>query len=470
MSADKNEVTIMADHKKNNSIFALDMKNNKGEENSGEIYYFNKNVDKTKNIRKLRDFNDDEKKFHIIVYNSRDLEYYKPGKGKINDVELVKKLNLYDKCVIVNITVNGYKNTYIFLKEQTKHDTNGIFEKMKIENEETFKKGNLIDIVRALFNLIEDYHINIDGVKKEEPARQEEDQAAAAATATTVEQAAGAATTEEEAAATATTVEQAAAAKKNEEAAEEVTKRTVKQDEEEVQKMRLADIKGELFKRDISYVGLLEKSDFVAKLVMARENERKGHGTFAQGARVVLHGMNRTKAYNGLVGTVKPGRDGERLRVEVDKLGTVISVKPVNMQLTRLSNTGGGKRKYKANVNQKSLKKMSTIIKKLLKINLNIKPVAKPTAKPKAKPVAKPDAKPKAKPKAKPVAKPKAKPVAKPAAKPTAKPKAKPAAKPTAKPKAKPTAKPKAKPAAKPKAKPTAKPKAKPTAKPKAKK
>ena len=42
---------------------------------------------------------------------------------------------------------------------------------MKIENEETFKKGNLIDIVRALFNLIEDYHINIDGVKKKGPAR-----------------------------------------------------------------------------------------------------------------------------------------------------------------------------------------------------------------------------------------------------------------------------------------------------------
>jgi len=78
-----------------------------------------------------------------------------------------------------------------------------------------------------------------------------------------------------------------------------------------------------------------------------------------------------------------------------------------------------------SDVNQKSLKKMSTIIKKLLKINLNIKQTAKPATKPKAKPVAKP----KAKPVAKPTAKPKAKPVAKPKAKPVAKPKAKPKAK-----------------------------------------
>ena len=510
MSADKYKVTFMENDK--NSIFALNMENNKGEQSSGEIYYFNKNEQKRKKIENLSGFNSEKKNFHIIVYDGRDLEYYKPLKDKtINDANLLNKLNEYDKCVIINITDNGYKNTYIFLREQSKISTDGKFEKMKIENEETFKKGNLIDIVRALFNLIEDYHINIDGVKKKEPARQEEDQAAAAATATAGEEAAAAKKNEEaaeevtkrtvkqdeeevqnmrptdikdelvkrgipyveQAAATATAEEEAAAAKKNEEAAEEVTKRTVKQDEDEVQNMRPTDIKDELVKRGIPYEGLIEKSDFEEELVIARKREREGHGTFAKGARVVLHGMTQ-EAYNGLVGTVTSDLGGERLGVKVDKHGTVISVKPVNMQLTRLSNISGGKRKYKANVNQKSLKKMSTIIKKLLKINLNIKPVAKPTAKPKAKPTAKPKAKPTAKPAAKPTAKPAAKPVAKPKAKPAAKPKAKPTAKPkakpVAKPKAKPTAKPKAKPAAKPKAKPTAKPKAKPTAKPKAKK
>jgi len=519
MSADKYKVTFMENDK--NSIFALNMENNKGEQSSGEIYYFNKNEQKRKKIENLSGFNSEKKNFHIIVYDGRDLEYYKPLKDKtINDANLLNKLNEYDKCVIINITDNGYKNTYIFLREQSKISTDGKFEKMKIENEETFKKGNLIDIVRALFNLIEDYHINIDGVKKKEPARQEEDQAAAAATATAGEEAAATATAGEEAAAakkneeaaeevtkrtvkqdeeevqnmrptdikdelvkrgipyveqaaaTATAEEEAAAAKKNEEAAEEVTKRTVKQDEDEVQNMRPTDIKDELVKRGIPYEGLIEKSDFEEELVIARKREREGHGTFAKGARVVLHGMTQ-EAYNGLVGTVTSDLGGERLGVKVDKHGTVISVKPVNMQLTRLSNISGGKRKYKANVNQKSLKKMSTIIKKLLKINLNIKPVAKPTAKPKAKPTAKPKAKPTAKPAAKPTAKPKAKPTAKPAAKPTAKPAAKPVAKPkakpAAKPKAKPTAKPKAKPVAKPKAKPTAKPKAKPAAKPKAK-
>ena len=450
MSADKYKVTFMENDKNKNSIFALNMENNKGEQSSGEIYYFNKNEQEKKKIENLSGFNSEEKNFHIIVYDGRDLEYYKPLKDKtINDANLLNKLNEYDKCVIINITDNGYKNTYIFLREQSKISTDGKFEKMKIENEETFKKGNLIDIVRALFNLIEDYHINIDGVKKKGPARQEEDHAAAAATATTVEQ--------------------AAAAKKNEEAAEEVTKRTVNQDEEEVQNMRPTDIKDELVKRGIPYEGLIEKSDFEAELVIARKREREGHGTFARGARVVLHGMTQ-EDYNGLVGTVTSDLGGERLGVKVDKFGTVIGVKPVNMQLTRLSKTSGGKRKYKANVNQKSLKKMSTIIKKLLKINLNIKPVAKPTAKPKAKPTAKPKAKPAAKPAAKPTAKPKAKPTAKPAAKPTAKPKAKPVAKPKAKPTAKPKAKPVAKPKAKPDAKPAAKPKAKPSAKPKAKK
>ena len=45
--------------------------------------------------------------------------------------------------------------------------------------------------------------------------------------------------------------------------------------EQEVQKMRAADIKEELFKRGISYAGLFEKSELVAKLVMARESERQ---------------------------------------------------------------------------------------------------------------------------------------------------------------------------------------------------
>ena len=115
--------------------------------------------------------------------------------------------------------------------------------------------------------------------------------------------------------------------------------------------------------------------------------------------------------------------------------------KRISSETIDMSAVGGGKRKYKADVNQKSLKKFSTIIKKLLNINLNIKLAAKPKAKPATKPTAKPKAKPTAKPKAKTATKPKAKPTAKPKAKPATKPKAKPAAKP----KAKPTAKPKAK-------------------------
>jgi len=115
--------------------------------------------------------------------------------------------------------------------------------------------------------------------------------------------------------------------------------------------------------------------------------------------------------------------------------------KRIPSETNEMSAGGGGKRKYKADVNQKSLKKFSTIIKKLLNINLNIKLAAKPKAKPKAKQATKPTSKPKAKPTAKPKAKPKAKPTAKPKAKPAAKPKAKPAAKPKAKPAAKPVAK-----------------------------
>ena len=51
------------------------------------------------------------------------------------------------------------------------------------------------------------------------------------------------------------------------------------------------------------------------------------------GARVEMHGMTRTEAYNGLVGTVRSVLDGGRLGVEVDTLGRVISVKPENLRL-----------------------------------------------------------------------------------------------------------------------------------------
>eukprot|EP00802_Teleaulax_amphioxeia_P014113 Tamp_14173.p1 GENE.Tamp_14173~~Tamp_14173.p1 ORF type:complete len:327 (-),score=28.85 Tamp_14173:633-1613(-) len=51
------------------------------------------------------------------------------------------------------------------------------------------------------------------------------------------------------------------------------------------------------------------------------------------GARVEMHGMTRTEAYNGLVGTVRSVLDGGRLGVEVDKFGRVISVKPENLRL-----------------------------------------------------------------------------------------------------------------------------------------
>jgi|SaaInlV_125m_DNA_1040241.scaffolds.fasta_scaffold01395_10 hypothetical protein len=316
MSADKYYLVLSDDKATDkNSIFALTMGTNNGENISGEIYYFNKSEAADKKILKLSKFNDKENKIHIIVYNGRDLAYYKPPKSKdIDDDKLLDKLNSYDKCIIINITVKEYVNTYIFLREeQTKQDPDGIFEEMKKENEETFKKYNLINIVKALFNIIEDYHINYDNMQKGEPASP-------------------------------TQVEQIG---------------------DEAEK---------------------NKQDNIL-LPPGRHNIYKGGGS--------------------------------------------------------------GKRKYKANVNQKSLKKMSTIIKKLLKINLNIKPAAKP----KAKQAAKPKAKQAAKPKAKQAAKPKAKQAAKPKAKPATKPKAKQATKQAAKPKAKQAAKPKAKPATKPKAK-----------------
>jgi outer membrane biosynthesis protein TonB len=145
--------------------------------------------------------------------------------------------------------------------------------------------------------------------------------------------------------------------------------------------------------------------------------------------------------------TGKSGPDDNNITDIVDSLFTNLETynnerdKRIPSETNEMSAGGGGKRKYKADVNQKSLKKFSTIIKKLLNINLNIKLAAKPKAKPKAKQATKPTSKPKAKPKAKTATKPKAKPTAKPKAKPAAKPKAKPAAKPKAKPAAKPVAK-----------------------------
>ena len=70
------------------------------------------------------------------------------------------------------------------------------------------------------------------------------------------------------------------------------------------------------------------------------QNEGKGGlrrkadgGVNHVGARVEMHGMTRTEAYNGLVGTVRSVLDGGRLGVEVDTLGRVISVKPENLRL-----------------------------------------------------------------------------------------------------------------------------------------
>ena len=70
------------------------------------------------------------------------------------------------------------------------------------------------------------------------------------------------------------------------------------------------------------------------------QNEGKGGlrrkadgGVNHVGARVEMHGMTRTEAYNGLVGTVRSVLDGGRLGVEVDTLGRVICVKPENLRL-----------------------------------------------------------------------------------------------------------------------------------------
>ena len=459
MSTDKDNARLinMTDNK--NSIFALKISPVTGKEISGEIYYFNKNEDDDKKIQNLSEFYQDEKKIHIIVYNGVELAYYKPGKGKINDAKLVKKLNEYVKRIIININFNGYINTYIFLSEElTKHDTGGIFDQMKKEHKATFEKHNLINIVKALFNIIEDYHINIDGVKKKELARTGanvvvEDQGAA--------QAGEVREVVDQGAAQAGEVQEVVAAPVAAPApAPEEERRGVAEREIASQRDKAATAAEKRQATQVRVKSLVE--DAAAAEEQARADEAAAAAEEEENARLMQ----------------------QRPRTA-----------PAAARVNRHSVTGGrGKRKYKANVNQKSLKKMSTIIKKLLKINLNIKPAAKPKAKPAAKL------------KAKPAAKPVAKPVAKPAAKPTAKPKAeakktkaeakKPKAeakKPKAetkiakteakiaktevkkpkvevkKPKAVKETKPKAE-SKKPKAKPAAKPATKPVAKPKAKK
>ena len=361
MSADKYSFELVQnEEEKKKSIFALKMVNNKGGISSGEIYYFNKNEDQSKKIENLSEFNLEEKKIHIIVYNGRELAYYKPSpdNNNIDNPKLINKLNTeYAMCIIINIIVRDNKNTYIFLRDEktqtTKHDKDGILKKMNPDTEETFKKYNLINIVRALFILIEDYRINIEDVKKEEPVPQNAEEAARLA-----------------------------------EAATKILADPSRQD-----LPRLADPSRRLDRS-------LPRGEDEGE----REEEEEEDGELDQ----ILKSLQ-----------MENRQDGDGALRRQDKVGGAGRV--------------GGKRKYKANVNQKSLKKMSTIIKKLLKINLNIKPAAKPKAKPAAKPTDKPKAKPTDKPKAKPTAKPKAKPTAKPKAKPTAKPKAKPTAKPKAK-------------------------------------
>ena len=329
MSADKYYLFLSDDKATaKNSIFSLTMRTNNGENISGEIYYFNRSDDGEKKIQKLSEFNDKQNKIHIIVYNGRDLAYYKPPNDKIiDDPELVNKLNSYDKCIIINIEVGTYKNTYIFLREeQTKQNPDGIFEEMKKENKATFEKYNLINIVKALFNIIEDYYINIGSVP------------------------------------------------------------VAKEDEKQV----MADA------REIEGEGERVERE-------KREEEEKRRAEEERRVAVVkIQARARGNAERKSLAARQTSPDGAFSGA-----------------------TGGGKRKYKANVNQKSLKKMSTIIKKLLKINLNIKQATKPKAKQATKPKAKPAAKPKAKQAAKPKAKQAAKPTAKPKAKPATKPKAK---------------------------------------------
>ena len=358
MSADKYYLFLSNDKATaKNSIFSLTMRTNNGENISGEIYYFNRSDDGEKKIQKLSEFNDKQNKIHIIVYNGRDLAYYKPPNGKkIDEPELVNKLNSYDKCIIINIEVGTYKNTYIFLREeQTKQNPDGIFEEMKKENKATFEKYNLINIVKALFNIIEDYYINIGNVPV---AKEDKEQVIADARETEERSGQEARKRETE--------------ERGEREKERKTERVEREKREEEEKRRAEE------ERRVAVVKIQARARGNAerKSLAARQTSPDG-------------------AFSGA--------------------------------------TGGGKRKYKANVNQKSLKKMSTIIKKLLKINLNIKQATKPKAKQATKPKAKPATKPKAKPAAKPTAKPKAKQAAKPKAKPTAKPKAKPATKPKAK-------------------------------------
>ena len=258
-----------------NSIFALKI-SNYAKNITGYIYYFNKFDDEKKTIKNLGEFNKEKTKINIIVYNykAKKLSYYHPTENP----EIANELNKYDKCMIVNIIMNEYNTTYIFLSEERNNQiiNKKIFKDMTKENKKIFDDNDLFNIVKRLFNIIEDYNMNIGSVP--------------------------------------------------------------------------------VAKRGNTTISVSHDNH---DEVNNNENEAAKNAAAQEAA---AREAAATQQY-------------------------------------------AGKRKYKANVNQKSLKKMSTIIKKLLKINLNIKQAAKPKAKPKAKPVAKP----KAKPATKPVAKPKAK-------------------------------------------------------------
>ena len=311
MSADNYK--IESESKRENSIFALKVSNDV-KDITGYIYYFNKFDDDTKTIQNLHAFNKSYKNIHIIVYNykAKKLSYYHP----LEDSEIGAKLNKYDKCIIINIKVKQAITTYIFLSEERNNQIidKTIFKDMIPENKKIFEDNNLFNIVKALFNIIEDYNMNIGSVPVAKGVEQPVD------------------------------------------AEEEEVKRR-----EEAEERAAAETAAKKKAEDDAAAAKKAEEDAAAAKKAAEEEEVK--------------------------------------RQEEEATAAV-----------------GGKRKYKTNVNQKSLKKMSTIIKKLLKINLNIKPVAKPKAKPATKPKAKPATKPKAKP-AKPAIKPKAKPATKPKAK-----------------------------------------------------
>ena len=319
MSADNYK--IESESKRENSIFALKVSNDV-KDITGYIYYFNKFDDDTKTIQNLHAFNKSYKNIHIIVYNykAKKLSYYHP----LEYSEIgAKQLNKYDKCIIINIKVKKAITTYIFLSEERNNQIidNTIFKGMKPENKQIFEANNLFNIVKALFNIIEDYNMNIGSVPVAKGVNQV-----------------------------------------NVEATEE------------------AQQQGE--NTNDSYVKTIPEAEYQKSL--------KEDAQAPEEPQPVQTNTDELDKAATRIQSIVRGNAERKKHVE---------------RVAKQQQPGGGKRKYKTNVNQKSLKKMSTIIKKLLKINLNIKPVAKP----KAKPVGKPTTKPKAKPVAKPATKPKAK-------------------------------------------------------------